>query len=122
MILREARRQGVPHIVVTHAMLAPVHMSIAQMQEAAREGAFLEFVYNGLIGAGKEFEVADYVKAIRTVGAEHCILASDLGQAGNPIHPDGLTTYLDALRKAGVSTADITRMSRTNPAAALGLP
>src|SRR6478609_7231896 len=34
-IIREARRQGVEHIVVTHAMLPPVGMSIAQMQEAA---------------------------------------------------------------------------------------
>jgi hypothetical protein len=103
-------------------MLAPVHMSIAQMQEAAREGAFVEFVYNGLTGAGKEFDVADYVKVIRAVGAEHCILSSDLGQAGNPIHTDGLVTLFDALRGAGVSPADISRMSRANPAAALGLP
>ncbi len=41
------------HIVVTHAMLAPVRMSVAQMREAAREGAYIEFVYNGLLGANK---------------------------------------------------------------------
>src|SRR6476661_8832431 len=35
LILREAKRQGVAHMVVTHAMLAPVGMSIAQMREAA---------------------------------------------------------------------------------------
>jgi hypothetical protein len=39
MILREAKAQGVAHMVVTHAMLAPVGMSIAQMQEAASLGA-----------------------------------------------------------------------------------
>jgi hypothetical protein len=121
MIVREAKRQGVPHIVVTHAMLAPVHMSIAQMQEAAREGAFIEFVYNALIGANKEFEIADYVKAIRAVGPDFCILSSDLGQAGNPIHPDGLATFFDALRRSGVSPTDIARMSKVNPARALGL-
>ena len=58
-IIREARRQGVEHIVVTHAMLPPVGMSIAQMQEAAKEGAYLEFVYNALIGPNKAFEIGD---------------------------------------------------------------
>jgi hypothetical protein len=48
MLIREARKQGVLNIVVTHPMITPIHMTIAQMQEAARLGAYLEFVYNGL--------------------------------------------------------------------------
>jgi hypothetical protein len=121
MIVWEARRQGVEHIVVTHAMLPPVGMSIPQMQEAAREGAYLEFVYNALIGPNKAFEISDYVKAIRAVGPAHCILSSDLGQAGNPVHPDGLESFFQALRAAGISAADIDLMAKTNPAKALGL-
>jgi hypothetical protein len=122
LIIREAVRQGVPHVVVTHAMIAPIHMSIPQMQEAAKAGAFIEFVYNGLVGTAKEFEIADYVRAIRAVGPQSCILASDLGQADNPLHPDGLASFFDALSRAGVSAADIARMSATNPARALGMP
>jgi hypothetical protein len=38
MLIREARIQGVQHMVVTHAMLAPIHMSDAQMLEAAKMG------------------------------------------------------------------------------------
>jgi len=122
MIIREAKRAGVRNVVVTHAMLAPVRMSIAQMREAAGMGAWLEFVYNGLLGVNKEFEIADYVKAIREVGAAHCILSSDLGQANNPLHPDGLASFFTALKAAGVSPADIALMSQANPAKALGLP
>jgi Family of unknown function (DUF6282) len=121
MIVREAHRQGVAHIVVTHAMLAPVRMNVAQMREAAREGAYLEFVYNGLLGANKAAP-RDYAGAIRAVGAASCILASDLGQVGNPLHPDGLIAFFVALRAEGISQADIDRMSKTNPARALGLP
>jgi hypothetical protein len=102
-------------------MLAPVHMSVAQMREAAGMGAWLEFVYNALIGANKEFEFADYAQAIRTVGAEHCILSSDLGQAGNPLHPDGLVAFFAGLKSAGLPAAEIDRMSKANPAKALGL-
>ncbi|MHB8654148.1 MAG: DUF6282 family protein [Terriglobia bacterium] len=119
MIIREARRQGVQHIVVTHAML--VGMTIPQMREAAKMGAYIEFVYNALIGKGKKFEMRDYAKAIREVGSESCILASDLGQVGNPLPPDGLSAFYTGLMKEGVPEADIYLMSRTNPARALGL-
>jgi hypothetical protein len=122
MLIREARRQGAKNIVVTHAMLAPVHMTVAQMQEAAREGAYIEFVYNALIGPNKEFSFSDYVTAIRAIGAKSCILSSDLGQAANPLHPDGLVAYIAGLLKAGVSQADIDLMAKTNPARILGMP
>jgi hypothetical protein len=78
-------------------------------------------VYNALIGPNKAFEIGDYVKAIRAVGPRSCILSSDLGQAGNPLHPDGLAAFFKALRDAGISQADVDLMSRTNPAKALGL-
>jgi hypothetical protein len=122
LLIHEARRQGVAHIVVTHAMLSPVKMTVAQMREAAAQGAYLEFVYNALIGKNKEAEPKEYADAIRQVGAAHCILSSDLGQAGNPLHPDGLAAFFAALRAEGISQADIDLMSKTNPARALGLP
>jgi microsomal dipeptidase-like Zn-dependent dipeptidase len=121
LIVREARRAGVKNVVVTHAMLAPIHMSVAQMKEAAGMGAWIEFVYNALIGPNKEFTFEDYAKAIHEVGAAHCILSSDLGQAVNPVHTEGLAAFFAGLEKVGVSQADIEAMSRTNPARALGL-
>src|ERR1700752_3594099 len=48
MLLGEGRRQGAEHMVVTHAMNPPVSMDIAQMQNAAKEGAFIEFVGGSL--------------------------------------------------------------------------
>ena len=120
-ILREARQQGVKHMVVTHAMIKPIHMNTAQMKEAASMGAYIEFVYNALIGPNKEFTSAEYAAAIRAVGAAHCILSSDLGQVNNPLHQDGLVAFFAGLRKQGISQADIDVMSKANPARALGL-
>jgi hypothetical protein len=121
LVVREAKRAGVKNVIVTHAAIAPVHMSAAQMKEAAAQGAWIEFVYNALIGPNKEFTAADYVKMIREVGPAHCILSSDLGQAANPIHTDGLIAYFAAMEKAGLSRSDIELMSRTNPAKALAI-
>ena len=61
------------------------------------------------------------MRAIRQVGPQFSVLSSDLGQRGNPTHPDGLAAFFDALRKQGFSQADIDLMSKTNPARALGL-
>ena len=121
MLIREARKQGVAQIVVTHAMLSPIYMTIAQMKEAAGMGAYVEFVYNGLVGSAKEFTFQDYAKAIREVGVEHCILSSDMGQVGNPLHPDGLQLFFDGLQKQGFSRSEIDQMSKVNPARLLSL-
>jgi hypothetical protein len=121
MLIREARKQEVAQTVVTHGMLSPTSMTIPQMQEAARLGAYVEFVYNGLIGSGKRFNFSDYAKAIRAVGVEHCILSSDMGQVGNPLHPDGLQLFFVGLRQQGFSAAEIDRMSKVNPARLLNL-
>jgi len=120
-VIREARRAGVKNVVVTHAAIAPIHMSVAQMKEAAALGAWIEFVYNALIGPNKEFTAEQYASMIREVGPAHCILSSDLGQAVNPVHTTGWVAYLAALEKAGVRKTDLELMSRTNPAQALGL-
>lgn len=125
LIVHAARQAGVQHVVVTHAMSNPISMSIPQMQQAAREGAYIEFVYGATLpgnnGTPAELKISDYAKAIRAVGPPSCILSSDLGQPGRPLHPDGLAQFFAALRKEGISQADIDLMSKTNPARALGL-
>jgi hypothetical protein len=121
MLVKEGKRQGVKRMVVTHAMAPPIKMSVPQMQEAIKDGAMIEFVYGNLIGPNKSSTIQDFAKAIRALGPANCILSSDLGQPNNPVHPDGLATYFEALRKEGISQADIDLMSKTNPAKALGL-
>jgi hypothetical protein len=121
LLIREARRRGVERIVVTHGMLPPVAMTPVEMREAASMGAFVEFVYNAMIGASKAYSMAQCADAIRQVGPEHCILSSDLGQAGNPLHPDGLASFLKGLAAAGFSKEQLDAMTRKNPARLLGL-
>ena len=121
LLIREGEKQGVKHIVVTHAMIAPIHMKIPQMQEAAKLGAYVEFVYNGLIGPYKEFEFADYTRAIRAIGPAHAILSSDLGQVQNPVHPDGWLAYLAGMKKEGFSDTELRQMTAVNPSRLLDL-
>ena len=121
MLLREGRAQGAQRMVVTHALMAPVLMDVPQMQEAARLGAFIEFVGGSLTGGDASARMDRFADTIRKVGPEFCILSSDLGQRGNALPPDGFGAFLVAMRARGFSDQDIARMSKQNPARLLGL-
>ena len=122
MLLREGRRQGVQHMVVTHAMNAPVLMDVPGMQEAAKQGAFIEFVAGSLASADAAARVDRYAAAIRAIGPEFCLLSSDLGQKANALPTDGFAAFLSALEARGLSSQEVDRMSKQNPARLLGLP
>ena len=122
MLLREGRRQGVQHMVVTHGMNAPVLMDVPQMQEAAKLGAFIEFVGGSLAAADAQARIDRFAEAIRRIGPEFCVLSSDLGQMGNALPPDGFGAFLVALRAKGFTEQELDRMSKQNPARLLGLP
>ena len=88
-------------MVVTHAMNAPIAMDVPQMKQAAALGALIEFVGSTMREAGADARVTRFAEAIRAVGPANCILSSDLGQAGNPLPPDGFGEFLVALRAKG---------------------
>jgi hypothetical protein len=122
LLLREGRQQGVAHMIVTHAMNPPVLMDVAQMQEAARLGAMIEFVGGSLATADAPARMDRFADAIRRIGAQFCIASSDLGQKGNALPADGFAAFLLALRARGLSAADVDRLAKQNPAALLDLP
>ena len=121
MLVREAKRQGVRSMVVTHGMNAPILMTVPQMQEAAAQGAFIEFVGGSMRLANAPATVARFADAIRTIGPQFCILSSDLGQKGNPLPADGFAEFMAALQARGFTDGEIGRMTKQNPATLLGL-
>jgi len=121
MMLREGRQQGAHHMVVTHAINPPILMDLPRMQEAARLGAFIEFVGSSMLLPDAPERVARIADAIRKIGPEFCILSSDLGQKTNPVPAEGFAAFILALKAKGFSDADLDLMSKENPARLLDL-
>jgi len=124
LLVREAKKLGINHIIVTHPLAKAQHMTIPEMQEAAKMGAYIELCGASLLPTqdpNGKIPAEVYVNVIRSVGADHVILSSDLGQAINPVHTDGWKLFLDILRKKGISDKELDTMDKTNPAALLGL-
>ena len=121
MLVREARRQGIQHIVVTHAMNDPIRMTVPQMQEAAKLGALIEFVGGNIGDADGKARMDRFADAIKKIGPQFCILSSDLGQKGNPLPAEGLAAFIGAMKAHGLTDQQIDQMTRRNPAQLLGL-
>ena len=115
IVLREAKNQGVKHMVLTHA---PPRWTPDQLQEAVKLGAFIEAVPGG--GSFDPKKIA--IDRIRKFGVENYIIASDLGQEGNPFQPDGLALTAKWLRTQGFTDQELRRLMKENPARLLGLP
>ena len=53
-------------------------------------------------------------------------MATDLGGVppgtNTPLEPHGFLEFMRAMHREGISVADINRMTKVNPALALGLP
>lgn len=117
LLIPEARRIGVKHILVTHVFgQGPTR---SQMRRMAASGVVMELDWYAVYQGRRT--VADYVSVIQEIGAEHFLISSDLGQRGSPSHTDGLRTFVQVLREQGISDDDIAVMAGGNPAKLLGL-
>ena len=76
------------------------------------EGVILECIYS---------DITVCASRIKAVGAEHWVLATDLGQPGRPGHADGFKTLIMRMRDEGITQEQLDMMVRTTPARLLGL-
>jgi hypothetical protein len=117
MVFREAKRQGVQHMIATHAFDLAGKMTVEQMQEAAKLGAFIEFDFRNTLEGGR-------MDAIRKVGPEFCFLSEFWTKAGPPREYaglDGVGAFAEAMRAHGFTDRELDLMFKENPAKALGL-
>lgn len=121
MMVREARRAGVP-VLVSHPLIEFIRMPLALMEEAARLGAYLEIVTGFATGQESEQRIREHVEAIKKIGVAHFVLSSDRGQVKGPLHPDALVLAAKALISHGLTEHDVQQMLRDNPAKLLDLP
>jgi hypothetical protein len=63
--------------------------------------------------------LADTAARIRSVGAQHFVLGTDLGQTGNPTPADGLQMFVAGLQAEGISREHFETMGREVPGALL---
>jgi hypothetical protein len=120
-LVPEAFRRGVKKVVVTHPHNAVPNLSLEAQLAFARRGAYLEHCF--AVSTPKFFSapVRAMFEAIRAAGPERCVIATDLGQVGNPLPVEGMKTFIRELLALGVTPGEIDLMVSRNPSELLGL-
>ena len=122
MLVESATKEGISKIVATHALgwHVDTYFTIEQQRRIADTGAFVEYCFVTTIPEGG-IDPKDMVATIKAVGAERCILSTDLGQANNPAPVEGMKLMIATMLDNGLSEKEIEVMVKENPARLLGL-
>ncbi len=110
-----AREHKVKKILITHPEAPFIDMPIAMQRELAALGCLLERTWVFTTPAlGGVMAPERLVQDIRDVGFESTVLATDMGQVGNPPPVEGLRAYVQTCQKADFDEGQIRRMAATN--------
>lgn len=123
-LIKEARNIGIKKIVITHPtdkeFLEEV-FTMDELRQLAKEGAFIEFTIIGILPNEFCHNPAERAQVIKTIGAEHCILSTDLGQPQNPTPVEGMRLFISTMLHHGISPKEIEYMVKKNPAELLDI-
>jgi hypothetical protein len=135
-------RYGYKKIVVSSAVTKIA--TADQLRAMAGKGAFIEFTIASYTAPtmiplthyyvekeyasidegmekGPETGIREVADAIRMLGADHCILATDFGRYALPPPVEGLREFITCMLDLGIPPEDIRKMVKTNPERLLGL-
>lgn len=134
-LIELAKEYGIKHVVVAGAVTK--NMTIEEQQVTVSTGAFIEHTFAALthttpvpkthyyvekdyisvdegMSEGPAGGVRRVAEQIRAVGAEHCILSSDLGVYTLPTPVEGLREFIACLLDLGITADEIRQMTALN--------
>src|SRR5437667_2366262 len=118
LVFREARAAGVQRLIATHAADLTGQVTLDQMKEAARLGAWIEFDYRNTLDENR-------TDLIRGVGPEHVFLSEFWTQnqaTKEYAGAAGVGAFAAEMKKRGFTDRELEMMFKDNPAKAIGLP
>ena len=118
-VAQEAEKIGFTRLVFTHPLSGSVGATLEQTQEMVNRGAYAELCALNIFYGNTLDRMLEFITEL---GADHCILTSDVFMEWTPPGPEFFRMFLGRLFISGIDEESITKMARDNPAALLGLP
>lgn len=119
-----AQNIGISKLIITHASdhdAIEEQLTLDAQKELVGRGVFIEHCLVQLMPVTGRIDPKEMVRDIKTVGAEHCIISSDFGQAYHCPPAEGLRMFMGMLMRAGITQEEIEFMAKINPAKLLEL-
>ncbi|MGP8079758.1 MAG: DUF6282 family protein [Dehalococcoidales bacterium] len=122
-LVEAAQKKGITKLVITHGLWTNgmVRFTLDELKQLGQMGAYIENCYVGFLPTDFRNDPKPMADAIKYIGAEHCIMSTDLGQYYNPSPAEGMRMFIALLLKYGISAPEIEFMAKKNPAKLLGL-
>jgi hypothetical protein len=121
LLVKAARELGVNRILITHPELPIVNMPVAVQEELAGPDLFFERCLIVTMAGEGGLPVSAIARAVRQIGPETTVMATDFGQAENPSPVEGMRRYIREMLDLGFDQHEIDCMTRANPAGLLGI-
>jgi hypothetical protein len=120
----ECSHSGFNKLLITHALqgiLMRETLNINEMKQLVANGVTIEHSFWEWMPTLAGNSPQQIVDLIRILGAEHCIMSSDMGQSYNPPAPEGLRLFIATMLRKGLQEKEIELMVKTNPAKLLNM-
>lgn len=113
ILIREAARMGITKIIATHCIYQKIAMPVEIQKKIISYGARIEHCFS--MYSIDKIPIARIVSEIRAVGADNCILSSDVGQTFSPGPSEALEQFSELLIGTGMPVNELATMLITNP-------
>jgi hypothetical protein len=130
-VVKRGNELGVKNMIITHGLTNVPGLSMEQAKQVVSMGAVIEVCFLqfqagpnaplAFLTHWTQINAKHIAQGVKEFGAKGIVVSSDLGQSANITHPDGLEVAINAMKREGISDADIDAMVRKNPARLLGL-
>ena len=123
IVVREAKKVGVKRFMITHPNWNVTKMTMDQMIEISRMGAYIGlFAYGDIPNYNNpKCDPNYFMECIKKIGPDRCFLASDLGTLVNVPPAEGMKLFVRILLANGFKKSDIRKMVVDNPRFLLNL-
>src|SRR4026209_1299010 len=125
-VVKRGRELGLKNMIVTHGLTNVPGLTMAQDKQAVEMGAVIEVCFLqfqagpnaplAFLTHWTQINAKHVAQAVKEFGAGGIVVSSDLAQSTNITHPDGLEVAIGAMKREGISDADIDTMMRQKPA------
>jgi len=115
-VFQEAKKRGITKLVATHPLVnswAPYTKE--QIQTVVSLGAYVEHCYVVTTPRNHSLDPSRFVDVVKTVGAEHCIMSTDLCQVVDPAPAEGIRLFIAMMLQFGCTEEEVKLMVQTNP-------
>ena len=99
--------------IITHPIYQKINMPLEVQKELAKTGALIEHCFS--MYSIDKIPIAKIAEQIKYVGAENCILSSDVGQSFSKSPSEALLEFISLLSQNNVTEKELVTMLVDNP-------